>query len=144
MTSLSLYWRALASLDRDYLIYPFFYDDQGTIIEDTTLRPMTTAIWYPTSGWNPGEIVLMQTLPWDVGSDFHIGLGVVDGDDWSLGEDRLSAQVLDSILEVRLFDEDTAVQLAEVSEGRVVTPRRVNGASTGGGDHRGRGGVCEG
>ncbi len=125
MTSLSLYWQALVPLDRDYRIYPFFFDDGGAIIEDTSLRPMTTAIWYPTSLWKPGEIVQMQTLPWNVGSDLHIGLGVVDGDSWSVLEERLSAQVTSSTLRVLLFDEDTAVQLAEVREGRIITPQRV-------------------
>ncbi len=119
-TSLSLYWEALGPLDRDYHIYPFFYDDTGTIVEDTSLRPMTTAVWYPTSFWEPGDIVWMQTLPWDVGSDFHIGLGVSDGDDWSVREDRLQAVVVSSTLAVFPFDEDTAVELAEVRSGEVV------------------------
>jgi uncharacterized membrane protein len=120
--SLSLYWEALDPLDRDYHIYPFFYDDTGTIIEDTSLRPTTTAIWYPTSIWEAGETVWMQTLPWDVGSDFHVGLGVIAGDDWSEREDRLQAVVVSSTLDVFLFDEDTAVELAEVRSGEVVAP----------------------
>jgi hypothetical protein len=124
-TSLSLCWQAMVPLERDYLIYPFFYDDGGRIIEDTTLRPMTTAIWYPTSLWKPDEIVCMDTLPWDVGSDFHIGLGVVDGDSWPVQEQRLEASVVTSALRVHLFDEDTAVQLADVREGRITTPRRL-------------------
>ena len=125
MTSLSLYWQAPVPLDRDYRIYPFFYDDGGAIIEDTSLRPMTTAIWYPTSLWKPGEIVQMQTLPWNVGSDFHVGLGVVDGDSWPAREERLIARVIDSSLRILLFEGDTAVQLAEVREGAIVTPETV-------------------
>jgi uncharacterized membrane protein len=122
MTVLTLYWQAMTTSDRDYLIYPFYYDDTGTIIEDTTLRPMTTAIWYPTSQWTPGETVWMQTLPWDVGEDFNVGLGVVDGDSWSVREERLKTDVVSSTLGVRLFDEDTAVQLAEVRSGEIVAP----------------------
>ena len=125
MTSLSLYWQALIPLDRDYRIYPFFYDDGGTIIEDTTQRPMTTAIWYPTSLWKPGETVVMQTLPWDVGSDFHIGLGVGDGDSWSVREERLKLRVTSSALRVVLFEGDTAVELAEVREGQITTAERM-------------------
>jgi uncharacterized membrane protein len=119
-TGLSLYWEALGPLDRDYHIYPFFYDDTGTIVEDTSLRPMTTAIWYPTSLWEPGEIVWMQTLPWDVGSDFHVGLGVMDGDEWSVRDNRLQGVVVSSTLTIFPFDEDTAVELAEVRSGEVV------------------------
>jgi uncharacterized membrane protein len=125
MTILSLYWQAASSLDRDYRVYPFFYDDTGTIIEDTSLRPMTTAIWYPTGMWKPGEAVWMQTLPWDVGSDFNIGLGVVDGDDWTAHEQRLTARVVSSRLRVRLFDQGTAVQLAEVRGGEITSAERI-------------------
>lgn len=125
MTSLSLYWQVLLPLERDYRIYPFFYDETGKIIEDTTLRPMTTAIWYPTSKWQPGEIVWMQTLPWDVGTDFNVGLGVIDGEDWRIQEERLAAQVVTSTLRFGLFEEDTAVQLAEVRDGEIVTVRRL-------------------
>jgi uncharacterized membrane protein len=122
LTSLSLYWQALRPLDRDYYVYPFFYDTTGTIIEDTSLRPMTTAIWYPTSLWEPGETVLMQTLPWDVGSDFRVGVGVIDGDDWSEWENRLEPDVVSSTLDVFLVEEGTAVQLAVVRSGNVVAP----------------------
>jgi len=125
MTSLSLYWEVLEPLDSDYRIYPFFYDDAGRIVEDTTLRPMTTAIWYPTSKWQTGETVLMHTLPWDVGEDFNIGLGVIDGWDWQLQAQRLPARVITSTLRVGLLDQDTAVELAEVREGEITTLRRV-------------------
>ena len=125
MTSLSLYWQAVGSLDSDYRIYPFFYDDGGAVIEDTSLRPMTTAIWYPTSLWKTGETVWMQTLPWDVGTDFYIGLGVIDGDDWRVQEQRLTARVVSSSLRIRLFDQGTAVQLAEVRGGKITTPERI-------------------
>lgn len=125
MTSLSLYWQAVGSPDSDYCIYPFFYNDGGAVIEDTRLRPMTTAIWYPTSNWQPGETVWMQTLPWDVGSDFYIGLGVMDGEDWTVQGQRLPARVVSSSLRVRLFDQETAVQLAEVRGGKVTTPKRI-------------------
>lgn len=124
-TSLSLYWEALTPLDSDYRIYPFFYDEAGRIVEDTTLRPMTTAIWYPTSKWQTGETVLMQTLRWDVGGDFNIGLGVIDGWDWEQQAQRLPARVTTSTLRVGLFDQDTAVELAEVRGGEITTPRRI-------------------
>jgi hypothetical protein len=81
---------------------------------------MTTAIWYPTTLWEPGETVWMQTLPWDVGSDFHVGLGVMDGDEWSVRDNRLQGVVVSSTLTIFPFDEDTAVELAEVRSGEVV------------------------
>jgi uncharacterized membrane protein len=121
-TSLTTYWRALDSLETDYRIYPFFFDEAGRIIEDTTLRPMTTAIWYPPSLWKPAETVWMQTLPWDVGSDFRIGLGVMGGDDWSEEEKRLPITIISSTIPAYLIDEGTAVQLAEVRAGGIIAP----------------------
>jgi uncharacterized membrane protein len=122
MTSLSLYWQALVPLDRDYRVYPFYFDETGRIIEDTTLRPMTTAIWYPTSLWKPGETIRMQTLPWDVGSDFRIGLGVVEGEEWSAMQNRLPVTIASSTLPAYPIAEGTAVQLAEVSAGQISLP----------------------
>jgi hypothetical protein len=124
MTSLALYWQPLLRLERDHRIYPFFYDDAGRIIEDTTLRPMTTALWYPTSRWKPGEVVEMETLPWDVGEDFDIGLGVMEGEDWRIIEDRIPLEVVTSTLVVSPFHEGTALKLLEVRDGQPVTSRR--------------------
>lgn len=124
MTSLSLYWQALTPLTRDYRIYPFFYDEEGRIIEDTTLRPMTTALWYPTSKWKVGQIVEMETLPWDVGDDFNVGLGVIEGENWKIAGDRLPLEVVTSTLVVSSFDESTALKLLEVQDGQPVTPIR--------------------
>jgi len=124
MSSLALYWQPLLPLERDYRIYPFFYDEEGRIIEDTTLRPMTAALWYPTSRWKVGEIVKMETLPWDVGDDFSVGLGVIGGEDWGMVEDRLPLEVVTSTLVVSPFDEETALQLLEVRDGQTIAPGR--------------------
>ena len=124
MTSLALYWQPLLPLERDYRIYPFFYDEGGRIIEDTTLRPMTTALWYPSSRWKVGEVVKMETLPWDVGDDYSVGLGVIEGERWEIWEERLPLEVVTSTPVVSSFDEGTALRLLEVQEGQPVTPRR--------------------
>jgi len=125
MTNLALYWQPLLPLERDYRIYPFFYDEEGRIIEDTTLRPMTTALWYPTSRWQEGEVVEMKTLPWDVGDDFHIGLGVSEGENWQIIGDRLPLEVVTSTLVASPFDGETALELLEVRDGQPVTRRRI-------------------
>jgi hypothetical protein len=121
-TSLTIYLQAVRNLEKDYRICPFFFDETGRIIEDTTLRPMATAIWYPTSLWKPGETVWMQTLPWDVGSDFRIGLGVVEGEDWSQLQNRLPVTIVSSTLAAYPIDEGTAVQLVEVRAGEIIAP----------------------
>ena len=85
-TGVRLYWQALAPLPARTRLWPFFYDDAGMVIEDTTQRPMVATIWYPPTRWRPGEIVVTETLPWQLGTSFHIGvavLGAQDFQDWT-------------------------------------------------------------
>jgi hypothetical protein len=81
-TGMRLYWRVLAPLPTGTRLWPFFYDDAGGIIEDTMQRPMVATIWYPPARWKPGETITTETLPWQLGSLFHIGVAVLDGEDF--------------------------------------------------------------
>ena len=45
----TLYWQALAPLDQNYVLWPFFIDRNGRIIEDPGERPLVTLLWYPTT-----------------------------------------------------------------------------------------------
>lgn len=81
-TGVRLYWQALAPLPARARLWPFFYDDVGTIIEDTTQRPMVATIWYPPTRWQPGETVVTETLPWQLGTSFHIGVAVLEAQDF--------------------------------------------------------------
>jgi uncharacterized membrane protein len=124
--SLAFYWRALHPLPPGLRLSPFYFDDaSGTILEDTTLRPMVAAIWYPPARWQPGEIVVTNTLPWPVGSTFSVGLGVVQGNDWSNVDLRLPIHVEASDVVVRLFDSNTWARLLHVQEGEPVPEYRV-------------------
>jgi uncharacterized membrane protein len=126
VSSLRLYWRALQPLPPGLSLYPFFFDDAtGQILEDTSLRPMIASVWYPPEDWRPGEIVMTSTLPWDVGSDYGIGLGAMQGDNWSDIERRLPIQVESSDLVVRLFDGDTWARLIGVASSEPVEEHRV-------------------
>jgi uncharacterized membrane protein len=123
--SLRLYWQALQPLKRDHYIYPFFFDSEtGQIIEDTVERPMTTMIWYPTSQWQVGEVISMQTLLWDMKSRFKIGLGVIDGTHWHL-DPRLPLKVVDSSLIIRPFDHSTGLELIEFRDYQFTDNRRL-------------------
>jgi uncharacterized membrane protein len=125
-TSLTFYWRALKPLPAGLRLYPFYFDDStGQILEDTSLRPMISSVWYPPEQWQVGEIVQTSTLPWDVGSSWSAGLGVVQGDDWGSVERRLSIRVGSSDLTVRLFDGDSWARLLQVQDGKPVAERRV-------------------
>jgi uncharacterized membrane protein len=123
---LAFYWRALGALPPDLRLYPFYLDDAtGQVLEDTTLRPMIAALWYPPGRWQAGEIVVTRTLPWDVGPDFSVGLGVVQGDDWNDVGQRLPVRVESSEQVARLFDGDTWARLLQVEDRAPVPEYRV-------------------
>ena len=123
---LRFYWRALEPLPPGLRLYPFYFDDAtGQILEDTTLRPMSSTVWHPPAKWRPGETIVNSTLPWDVGTDYSVGLGVVQGDDWGDINRRLPIAVESSSLVVRLFDGDTWARLMHVEDGVLVEERRV-------------------
>jgi len=125
-TRTTFYWRALQPLPPDLRLYPFYFDDtSGQILEDTTLRPLIAAVWYPPERWQPGEIVQTSTLPWDVGNTFSIGLGVVQGDDWQAVDQRLPIHIESSDQVIRLFDGDTWARLLHVADGEPQPERRT-------------------
>jgi uncharacterized membrane protein len=125
-SSLRFYWRALRPLPPGLRLYPFYLND-GTseILEDTTLRPLIATVWYPPQLWQVGEIVATSTLPWDVGPDFSVGLGVIQGEDWNDVDERLPIRVESSELVIRLFDGDTWARLLQVVDGEPVEEMRV-------------------
>ena len=65
------YWQALQPIDRSLRLYPFFTNRQGQMVEDTQQRPMVTQLWYPPRMWQPGEIVVAETLPWQLGPEWE-------------------------------------------------------------------------
>jgi uncharacterized membrane protein len=77
LTHLRLYWQALAPLSADLRVWPFVFSPDGLLVEDTSQRPMVAPLWYPPSQWKPGEIVVTETVPWNLGSRFNVGLAVV-------------------------------------------------------------------
>ena len=60
---------------------------------------------------------MTSTLPWDVGAEYGIGLGVMQGHEWADVEQRLPIQVVSSDLVIPRFDEDTWVRLLGVTGG---------------------------
>jgi uncharacterized membrane protein len=124
--SLGIYWRALRPLPPGLRLYPFFFDDaSGRIVEDTSQRPMIATVWYPPERWQPGEIVVTRTLPWDVGRDVAIGLGATMSHDWSDADQRLRLRLESSPAIVRLFDGDTWARLLGLQDGQPVDEPRV-------------------
>jgi hypothetical protein len=85
---------------------------------------MIATVWYPPENWQTGEIVVTESLPWDVGPSYGVGLGVVQGDDWQQIEQRLPIRIESSELVARLFDEDTWVRLIGVAAGNPIEEKR--------------------
>ncbi len=67
-----------------------FRNRAGDTLYDTLYYPPSTVLWYPTTQWQPGETVLVQTLPWAVDDEpFALVAGVYAGEDGWLGSGRL-------------------------------------------------------
>jgi hypothetical protein len=126
LTAARFYWRALEPLPPGLRLYPFFFDDAtGQVLEDTTLRPMVATVWYPPDRWQSTEVVATGMSPWDIGEDFSVGLGVVQGEDWSQVDRRLPIRVQSSDTVVRLFDGSTWARLLQVIDGEPVEEYRA-------------------
>ncbi len=116
---LTFFWRALSPLPEGLRLYPFYLNDSTSqVLEDTTLRPMVASVWYPPSAWQVGEVIRTETLPWLVGDDFAVGLGVVQGDDWAAVGQRLPIRVESSTTIVRLFEGNTWARLLGMQDGK--------------------------
>jgi hypothetical protein len=76
-TYLRYYWQALAPLPDDMRLWPFVYNEDGFLIEDTSKRPMVAPLWYPPPEWQPGEVIVTETLPRALGPHFNVGLAVL-------------------------------------------------------------------
>ncbi len=100
---ITLYWRALQPLDKDYALWPFTLDRSGNIIENPAERPLVASIWYPTSRWMPSEIIATSTLPFDLapneGDKFTLAVGVATGD-WNDPAQRLPISRVDDRLNI--------------------------------------------
>lgn len=124
-TRVRLYWQALKPIDESLRLYPFFINPNGEVIEDTSLRPMATQLWYPPSQWKPGEIVVSETLPWKLGDEWSLGVGVLRGENWLDWRQRMPV----SAAGVRRFDAGTWVRVASFErKGWQLQPLAVDNA----------------
>lgn len=110
-TTVRLYWQPLKPLG-DVRLYPFFVNDQNQIIETTEQRPLLTQLWYPPRLWQPGEIVVAETMPWALGERWSLAVGVLQGRDWPDWGQRLPVTVVESSRPLRRFEANTWARLA--------------------------------
>jgi uncharacterized membrane protein len=109
---LSLYWRVLQPVPEDYVLWPYFLDHSGAPIVTPAERPLVTPLWYPTSQWQPGEIIQVNTLPFDLApaiqDKFTVAVGVAAGE-WADPAQRLPITVVPN--ELHTLESNTAVRL---------------------------------
>jgi uncharacterized membrane protein len=118
-TRLRLYWQVHGALPDDLHIYPFYLDSAGGVIEDTAQRPLVGPLWYPPARWQPGDTLRIETLPWPVGSEFRVALGVARGGDWSNRAARLPVSLQETTNPVYVLDGGTALEIGRFR--RVIT-----------------------
>jgi uncharacterized membrane protein len=94
-TSVRFYWQALRPLDRDLRLYPFFVNAEGQVVENTEQRPLLTQLWFPPRLWRPGETVMTETMPWTLGDEWSLAVGVLAGKEWSDWSKRLRVTTTD-------------------------------------------------
>ena len=110
-TAVRLYWQALKPLERDLRLYPFFVNDQGQVVETTEQRPLLTQLWYPPRQWQPGEIIVAESMPWALGERWSLAVGVLSGSNWADWSQRLPVQAAEAADPLRRFEAGTWVRL---------------------------------
>ncbi|MBE7552285.1 MAG: DUF2079 domain-containing protein [Anaerolineales bacterium] len=114
---ITLYWQALKPLGENYSLWPFSLDRSGKLIEDPSERPLVATLWYPTSRWSPGEIVVTHTLPWDLGDEFTLAVGVAGTSEEAMkrgsGEAKQAEGWADSTERLPITEADSTLYLFE-------------------------------
>ena len=133
-THLRLYWQVLAPLSDNPTLWPFIFNEDGVLIEESSQRPMVVPLWYPPAQWQPGETIITETIPWDLGPRFNIGLAVLRGADGESEKNDAAASfihpgrrlpITKAEADVVLFHGDTWAQVgAFARDGRDLGPVR--------------------
>ena len=94
--SLTLYWRTAEPLKKDYGIAVFLISPSNTVAASLTRHAAT--IWYPTTQWQPGEIVkvVVPRIPLAGYPRGEVQVGVIDGQDENILEQRLRPKPVES------------------------------------------------
>jgi uncharacterized membrane protein len=78
-----LVWQALRPIARDLKFHVSYLDPaSGDVLHENQFYQPVATLWYPTSMWQTGSPVVVQTLPWTLDADrFTLLLSVYEGDD---------------------------------------------------------------
>jgi uncharacterized membrane protein len=95
---LRTYWTRLPGMDNNYALFPFYPDAEGNPRAEAQLPPLLVHFWYPTSRWQPDEVIAADTLPIEVGARAQIGIGVFFGAAWDTAEFYLAPRTNDAAI----------------------------------------------
>lgn len=73
----NLVWQAQRPLTRNLNFYVAYLDNTGAVLAENQFYQPVATLWYPSSMWQPGSSVLVQTLPWSLAqARFTLALAV--------------------------------------------------------------------
>jgi len=74
-------WRALRQIDEPLHLHFVYQTIEGERPFDSRFYPPVVMLWYPVTQWQPGETVLVTTLPWAMETEtFALLIGVHAGE----------------------------------------------------------------
>jgi len=111
VVQITTYWQALAPIDEELRIAFYFWDSKGRLVR---VQPEEQAVhWFPTSLWEPGQVLKLSLPPLPVGDLPHVGVAVLrPGADTLEAGGRLVPIVPSSAGSLSLREQDTILELA--------------------------------
>lgn len=114
-----LFFRPLRQIESNYLITLYLLDEEGQLMGATLQEPATT-VWYPTSHWQPDEVVRVhvETVPWNTRplAAYQLAVGVLTHPDpWDV-QARLRPTIVDSGWQGWLPADGTLLGIAQVEK----------------------------
>jgi uncharacterized membrane protein len=83
----ALTWLPQAPLTEDWRFYVAYVANDGTALHTTDYYQPISVLWYPTTLWEAGVPVRIETLPWALPAErFTLVVGVYRGDNWAEGQ----------------------------------------------------------
>ena len=79
LTTQRFYWQVQAPLSEDTRVNFQVLTPAGQVADDGLVRPPPALVWYPPASWQPGEVVVVETVPWYLPAVWAVALNVDQG-----------------------------------------------------------------
>ncbi|MCS7221182.1 MAG: DUF2079 domain-containing protein [Anaerolineae bacterium] len=118
LTQARTYWEALQPLPEGLSLWPFFVTADGHVAEDPSQRPPVATLWYPPERWRPGEIIVVETVPWFLPDRWALAVAVYRRSSGTSSQPNRVRLPVVSSYGARVFEGTWAVFPPFVREGR--------------------------